>query len=181
MKKLLIIVDMQNDFITGSLANIDAQAIVDPICQYLTENKNNFEEVVLTRDTHKEDYLKTPEGKKLPVEHCIHGTPGWCVHDKIRDTLKTLNIPHAYIDKTTFGYKYWGSYGEGIQGYNGDVIEICGTCTDICVVSNALILKNEFPKKEIRILSNLCAGLTPELHQAALDVMKSCQCEITKG
>lgn len=176
-KKILIIVDMQNDFITGSLANKDAEAIVDPICKYLKKNKDKFSKVILTRDTHQTNYLETSEGKNLPIEHCIKGTNGWLLNDKIQNTLDTEKIDYLFIDKPTFGFKYW--YGQPELAYPEiKNIEICGTCTDICVVSNALILKTQFPEKEVKVLSKLCAGLTPELHEAALKIMQSCQCKI---
>lgn len=176
-KKILIIVDMQNDFITGSLANPDAEKIVDPICEYIKENKENLCEIILTRDTHRSNYLETQEGKNLPVEHCVNGTAGWCVHDKIQKTFRDLKLRYNYIDKNNFGFPYWRDLHE-LTGWEDADIEICGTCTDICVISNALIIKSQFPERKVRILSKLCAGLTPELHEAALKVMKSCQCEI---
>lgn len=169
--KVLIIVDMQNDFITGSLANADAQAIVGPICEYVKKFDGR---IICTQDTHDADYLKTPEGKKLPVEHCIRETAGWCIHDDIQKALRGKIV--RYIDKPTFGSLEWCK--DSLNWLNDCDIIICGTCTDICVVSNALILKAACPKANITVLSELCAGLTKEKHEAALEVMRSCQIEV---
>ena len=168
MKKTLIIIDMQNDFVYGSLANPAAEAIIPNIKKKIEKYQKNNDEIIFTRDTHNSDYLDTTEGKYLPVSHCIMGTSGWL-------TVDELNYPgYRHINKPTFGYKHWG--------YEFDTfdpeIEIVGTCTDICVISNALILKAEFPRAKIIVDASCCAGLTPEKHKAALEVMKSCQIEV---
>ncbi|MBR2029496.1 MAG: cysteine hydrolase [Clostridia bacterium] len=166
MKKVLIVIDMQNDFVTGALANKDALAIVESVAQMVA----NFDgDVIATRDTHGADYLNTTEGKFLPVEHCIAGSDGWQIVDKIKTEIDKRG--GIVIDKPTFGYKDWQ-----LDGY--DVAEIVGTCTDICVVSNALILKALYPDMQVVVHGSLCAGLTPQKHAHALDVMASCQCKV---
>lgn len=162
MKKTLIVVDMQNDFITGSLGTREAQNIVGNVKQKIEEYRARKDEIIFTRDTHQPDYLNTPEGKKLPVEHCIEGTFGW----NIADGLETAE--GVYIDKPTFGWIHWNDR-------TFEEIELVGLCTDICVVSNALILKATFPEVEITVDATCCAGVTPETHTAALETMKMCQ------
>lgn len=177
-KDYFIIVDMQNDFIDGSLANKDAKKIVPEIVrnlQYLNDAGYDPEttEIVFTRDTHSEDYLNTPEGKKLPVPHCIEGTHGWEINSEIANA-----VPVGYtvkcVDKPTFGYTGWDS----VISNDAETIIICGTCTDICVVSNALAIRALFPNALIFVAEKLCAGLTKKLHKSALDVMRSCQIEV---
>ena len=166
MKKTLIVVDMQNDFIDGSLGTKEAQAIVPNVRKKIQEYKDRGNRIIFTRDTHQTDYLSTPEGKKLPVEHCIQGTKGW----QIADGLVTEDC--QYIDKPTFGWIHWNE--ESLDGE----IELIGLCTDICVVSNALILKATFPEVNITVDADCCAGVTPETHKAALETMKMCQIDV---
>lgn len=165
MKKTLIVVDMQKDFIDGSLGTGEAQAIVGNVKKKIAEYSARGDEIIFTRDTHGEDYLDTPEGKKLPVKHCIRGTEGW-------EIAQGLEVPGCiYIDKPTFGYTGW-------REQNFEEIELVGLCTDICVVSNALILKAMFPDAEITVDAACCAGVTPKTHQAALETMKMCQIRV---
>lgn len=173
--KALVVIDMQNDFITGSLANSEAQKIVDPICNLIKSGQ--FDKIIFTRDTHDWDYLNTPEGKKLPVEHCIKNTAGWCIEDKL---LKTAGDTALYVDKKTFAYDKWGI---NFPAFNHEDVELTlvGTCTDICVVSNALVMKSVFPRAKISVIVNLCAGTTLENHRAAIDIMEACQVEIEIG
>lgn len=167
MKKALIVIDMQNDFIDGALQNADAQAITEKIAAYV----ENFDgEIFATRDTHAENYLSTPEGKSLPVPHCIRGTAGWEIAPVIAAALKKRNA--TVLDKPTFGYLHW----DVLNGI--DEAELVGTCTDICVVSNALILKAKFPALRVKVNGALCAGTSKENHDAALRVMTCCQVEI---
>ncbi|MBD5552433.1 MAG: cysteine hydrolase [Lachnospiraceae bacterium] len=162
MKKTLIVVDMQNDFIDGTLGTKEAQAIVENVKKKIAEYRKRGDEIIFTRDTHQENYLETPEGKKLPVEHCIYGTKGW-------EIAEGLEVPGCtYIDKPTFGWIHWNKR-------NFEEIELVGLCTDICVVSNALILKAMFPDVEITVDAGCCAGVTPQTHRAALETMKMCQ------
>lgn len=164
--KTLIVGDMQNDFIDGSLGTKEAQAIVQSVRKKIREYKDRGDEIIFTRDTHQSDYLETPEGRKLPVVHCIEGTKGW----QIADGLEVEGC--IYIDKPTFGWMHWNER-------TFQEIEMVGLCTDICVVSNALILKATFPSVEITVDASCCAGVTPQTHQAALETMKMCQILVT--
>lgn len=159
--KLLIVIDMQNDFVTGCLGTPEARAIVPKVKKKIEEWDG---ELLFTRDTHNEDYLNTPEGKKLPIPHCIENTDGW----KIVDGLEQPNC--SYINKDTFGWNHWRMHGNHLEE-----IHICGVCSDICVVTNALILKTMYPDTEIIVDASCCAGTTPQAHRAAMEVMKSCQ------
>ncbi len=165
----LIVIDMQNDFVTGSLANKDAEGIIPFIKEKIDEFQKNGAQVIFTRDTHNQNYLSTNEGKHLPVEHCIKGTKGWEIVPELNSTPNAI-----VIDKVHFGYPtgLWNHYIEP-----GDHVFMVGTCTDICVVSNALAIKG-IEGVEVTIYANGCAGLTKEKHMCALNVMESCQCEI---
>lgn len=165
MKKTLIVVDMQNDFIDGSLGTKEAEAIVDNVRRKIAEYQAMGGEIIFTRDTHQPDYLTTNEGRHLPVEHCIIGTEGW----RIADGLEVDGA--IYIDKPSFGYTNW-------KDYDLEEVELVGLCTDICVVSNALIIKAFYPEIKVSVDSSCCAGVTPETHDAALTTMRQCQVEI---
>lgn len=178
--KCVIVVDMQNDFITGPLGTPEAIVAKDNIEKYLkTLTRNDF--VIFTRDTHFDDYLERREGRKLPVPHCIENTNGWQIDTELEKVALDMALRGRIIDKTTFG-----SIDNLIHAIDPrfhesfDEIIICGVCTDICVVSNALILKAAFPEAEISVLANCCAGITPEKHEAALSVMESCQINIVR-
>lgn len=165
MKKTLIVVDMQNDFIDGSLGTPEAQGIVENVRQKIKTYQENGGEIIFTRDTHTEDYLNTNEGKHLPVEHCIFGTDGW----QIADGLEVPNV--KYVDKPSFGFMKWDEY-------DLEEVELVGLCTDICVVSNALIIKAAYPEISVTVDASCCAGVTPETHKAALETMKMCQVNV---
>lgn len=165
MKKTLIVIDMQNDFIDMALGTKEAVAIVPKVKEKIQEYVKNGDEIVFTRDTHGENYLQTPEGKKLPVEHCIKGTKGWQIAEGLY--IEGCKI----IDKPNFGWPHWNE--EHLED-----VEIIGLCTDICVVSNALIIKATFPDVNVKVDSNCCAGVTVETHEAALKTMAMCQIEI---
>jgi nicotinamidase-related amidase len=167
MKKTLIVIDMQKDFIDGSLGTKEAQTIVPNVKKKIEEHKARGDEIIFTRDTHDEDYLNTNEGKHLPVEHCIEGTEGW----KIHPDLDIKDCEH--IDKPNFGWPFWAFDSRDLED-----IEIVGLCTDICVVSNALILKANYPWANITVDASCCAGVTPESHKAALTTMKMCQINV---
>lgn len=168
MKKTLIVVDMQNDFIDGTLGTKEAQAIVDRVRAKIEQYRLAGDRVIFTRDTHGEDYLDTPEGKKLPVKHCIRGTYGWQIE-------KSLNAEGCtIIDKPTFGWTSWDEW-------DFEEVELVGLCTDICVVSNALLLKALFPEIAISVDASCCAGVTPQSHEAALTTMKMCQIDVIGG
>ncbi len=170
MKKLLIVVDMQNDFLTGSLANADAVAVI----QNVREEIMSADSIIFTRDTHKiENYLSTQEGKNLPVVHCVRGSTGWNVETSLLDAAAGKDF--SFVDKPTFGWNGWAEYCKGLDA---DEVEFVGTCTDICVVSNALAFKAAFPEVKVSCRADCCAGLTRDKHNAALEVMRSCQVEV---
>lgn len=165
MKKTLLVIDMQKDFIDGALGTKEAVAIVDNVKEKIAKYQAAGDEIIFTRDTHQPNYLQTNEGKHLPVEHCIEGTDGW-------EIPEVLQVPGAiYIDKPSFGYMKWDEY-------HLEEVEIVGLCTDICVVSNALIIKATYPEIKVTVDSNCCAGVTPKSHEAALTTMKMCQVEV---
>ena len=194
MRKILIVVDMQNDFVTGSLGTPEAQAIVPRVVEKVRECKENGYDIFFTQDTHEEDYLETLEGRYLPVEHCIEDTDGWNIISELNDFVPD-RFDDFLIEKYTFGFDNWSNWlwdivvdtdYDGLEEnlLNDDEderwgknlkFEIIGLCTDICVISNALILRAQFPNSEIIVHADCCAGTTPEKHAAALEVMKSCQ------
>ena len=170
MKRTLIVVDMQNDFIDGALGTKEAQAIVPNVKKKIEEYKARGDNIIFTRDTHDTNYLESNEGKHLPVEHCINGTYGWIIADAV-------SYPeYKHINKRTFGYTLWNYECDAFEEFED--IELVGLCTDICVVSNALILKAQFPNANITVDASCCAGVTPETHQAALNTMKMCQINV---
>jgi len=165
MRKTLIVIDMQNDFITGPLGTEEARAIVPNVQKKIDEYSERHDLIIFTRDTHRPNYLNTHEGKYLPVEHCIEGTDGWQIYEG-------LEVPGAiYINKPNFGYTGWADF-------QLEEVEMVGLCTDICVVSNALILKAVFPEIKVSVDASCCAGVTPESHEAALTTMRMCQVEV---
>jgi len=168
MKKTLIVVDMQNDFISMALGTPEAVAIVPAVKEKIQNYVNQGYRVIYTRDTHEADYLQTPEGKKLPVEHCIRGTEGWQI-------AEGLYVPGCrIIDKPNFGWPHWDE--ETLED-----VELVGLCTDICVVSNALIIKAMHPDARVTVDARCCAGVTPESHKAALQTMQMCQIDVIGG
>ena len=175
MKKLLIVVDMQNDFITGALGSAEAQAIVERTAAHILARKAEGYTLIATLDTHGEDYMATPEGAKLPVPHCIKGTEGWHINPDVAAALGDCLL----VEKPTFGsIELPGIVADIIVGDPDVTIELLGVCTDICVVSNALLLKTNFPGAAMQVKADCCAGVTPEKHLTALDVMASCQIDI---
>ena len=169
MKKLLIVVDMQNDFVDGSLGTKEAEGIVAHVKAKVEQYQEQGDTVIFTRDTHTEAYLDTQEGKKLPVVHCVKGTKGWEIIDCLQSYVQTV------FDKPTFGSVQL-AHVVARGGY--EQIELVGLCTDICVVSNALLLKAALPEIQICVDSECCAGVTPASHEAALTTMKMCQIEV---
>lgn len=165
MKKTLIVVDMQNDFIDMALGTKEAVAIVPNVKAKIEAYLAAGDEIIYTRDTHAENYLETPEGKKLPVPHCVRGTKGW----EIAEGLYAEGC--RIIDKPNFGWPRW-------DRENLEQVELVGLCTDICVVSNALIIKAMFPDAEVSVDPRCCAGVTPQTHEAALATMKMCQIQV---
>ena len=169
MRKILVVVDMQNDFIDGALGTPEAVAIVENVKARIREY--DPADVFVTMDTHKPDYLETQEGRNLPVEHCIKGTKGWQIRSDIAELLPDL---HVY-EKPTFGSVALAKDMAEIAANEEIEIEVLGLCTDICVVSNALMLKAHMPEVKISVDPSCCAGVTPESHEAALKTMQMCQ------
>lgn len=174
MEKILIVVDMQNDFVTGSLGSKEARAIVGNIKEKLNEYISKNRRIIFTRDTHTENYLETFEGKNLPIEHCILGTEGWKIIPEFGEYYRYYPGCEC-INKNTFGYEGWKQLFGSLEKYE---IEIVGVCTDICVISNALTLRMLYPDYKITVDASCCAGVTKEKHNAALEVMKSCQINV---
>ena len=173
MKKLLVVIDMQNDFIDGALGTKEAEAIVDRVVEKIKEYPKDC--IYVTRDTHGTNYLETQEGKLLPVVHCVEGTRGWEIQEKVAKELSGAVV----VNKDTFGSQALADmlYFETI-GQDEVEIELVGLCTDICVVSNAILLKTRMPEVKVIIDASCCAGVTPESHAAALTTMQMCQCVI---
>lgn len=177
MRNILIVVDMQKDFVTGALASKDAQAILPKVKEKIEAYDRAGKEIIFTRDTHGEDYMQTNEGKHLPVPHCIKGTDGWQICAELTDGITS---EYKTVDKPTFGFLGWKEVlaSETADGSDLD-IEMIGVCTDICVVSNALILKALYSEATVRVDAGCCAGVTPEAHAAALVTMRACQVDVT--
>ncbi len=178
MQKILVVVDMQNDFIDGALGTKEAQAIVENVVRKIESYRQDGSLVFATRDTHGENYMETSEGKHLPVPHCIKGTEGWEIRPEIAGALASAGA--EIIDKPTFGSEVLAQkLSELAAGRPEDLdIELVGLCTDICVVSNALLLKAKMPEAVIRVDASCAAGVTPESHEAALLTMRMCQVEV---
>ena len=174
MKKVLIVIDMQNDFVDGSLGTKEAQGIVENVVEKIRQYQGK--KVFATRDTHGENYKSTSEGKHLPVPHCIKGTQGWEIRPEVFDALKEVNA--EIIDKPFFGSLVLVDRLAEMAIQEELEIELVGLCTDICVVSNALLLKARLPEAVIRVDASCCAGVTPESHEAAIVTMKMCQVDI---
>ena len=172
MRKILLVIDMQNDFVDGALGTPEAAAIVDRAAAEIAVYPAG--DVIATRDTHETDYLETQEGRNLPVPHCIRGTPGWELHPKIAAALKGAVL----VDKPAFGSVKLAEMLAELARLDDLDITLLGLCTDICVISNALLIKAFLPETPVRVLADCCAGVTPESHRAALDTMRMCQIQI---
>lgn len=183
MKNFLVIVDMQNDFITGCLGNDETKGIVPNVCNLINnfkaENSNNGF-IFYTMDTHNDDYLSTMEGKKLPVKHCIYGTDGWELNKDVNEAIRGIG---TIVKKETFGAKDLPIKIQKLlddmapSKYEGE-ITLCGVCTDICVISNAMLLKAYFPNAKIKVKASCCAGVSVDSHNRALEAMKTCHINI---
>lgn len=174
MRKILIVVDMQNDFVYDILGTPEARDIVPAAAEKVKKYMDMEEGIVIfTRDTHFPDYMNTREGKYLPVSHCLQGSDGWQIIPELRSCADGA---HKILDKRSFGYDGWKDVLDAIGEIES--IELIGVCTDICVVSNALILKALRPETSMSVDSSCCAGVTPEKHRAALEVMRSCQIDV---
>ena len=174
MKKILVVIDMQNDFIDGALGTKEAVAIVPKAAEKISLYPGDC--VIATRDTHQPNYPETSEGRHLPVVHCIEGTKGW----EIREELQKLLTDAVLLNKPSFGSLELPETVKRLAGDEEFELELIGLCTDICVVSNALLLKAAFPEVPIRVDAACCAGVTPDSHRAALQTMRMCQIEIAE-
>ena len=170
MKKFLIVVDMQKDFVDGALGTKEAVAIVPNVVKKIEDFDG---EIFATLDTHFDNYMETSEGKNLPVPHCIKNTDGWLLDKEVKAALDKKGF--TAVEKNTFGSTDLPALIKDRAGEEELSIELIGLCTDICVVSNALILKANFPEADIKIDPECCAGVTPEAHIAAIKTMASCQ------
>lgn len=166
--KLLVVVDMQTDFVDGALGTPEAVAIVENVVRKVKEEKEAGSDIIFTMDTHETNYLETMEGKNLPVEHCIRGTDGWMLIPQLRPLTDGARI----IEKPTFGST---KLAHAVAAGNYDEIELIGLCTDICVISNVLLVKATVPETPICVDASCCAGVAPQSHLNALEAMKMCQ------
>mgnify|MGYP003305073420 FL=1 len=173
MKHLLVVVDIQKDFVDGALGTAEAVAIVENAAKKIREFDG---EIFVTYDTHFENYMETAEGAKLPVPHCIKGTEGWELNADIADAL--ADKKYTAVEKITFGSTELPELVKKAVGDEDFDITLIGLCTDICVVSNALILKATFPEINIKVDASCCAGVTPQTHKAALETMRMCQIDV---
>ncbi len=168
-KEILVVIDMQNDFITGALGSDDAERIIENVVETVKTHKGPL---YFTKDTHEKNYLETQEGKNLPVEHCIRNTEGW----EICPALQEFTRKAVVIDKPTFGsMELAEKIKEAAAKSEIESVKLIGLCTDICVISNAMILKAALPEIPIKVIENCCAGVTVESHKNALEAMKACQ------
>ena len=173
MKKILIVVDMQKDFVDGALGSPEAQAIVGNVVNKIDKFDGD---IIATYDTHPENYMETQEGKNLPVPHCIKGTDGWKLDSRVQSALDKRE--YKTIEKPTFGSTELVEYIKANYNPQEIEIELIGLCTDICVVSNALLMKASFLETKVSVDASCCAGVTPDSHNAALTTMKMCQVNV---
>lgn len=173
MKKVLIVVDMQKDFVDGALGSKEAVAIVDKVVKKI---ENFGGDIIVTYDTHHENYMETQEGANLPVPHCIRGTEGWKLDERVQAAVDKRK--YTAIEKPTFGSTELPEYIKATYNPADIEIQLIGLCTDICVVSNALLMKANFLETKVSVDAECCAGVTPESHNAALITMKMCQVDV---
>lgn len=173
MKKILVVVDMQKDFVDGALGSKEAVGIVDNVVNKINSFEGN---IFVTYDTHFENYMETSEGKNLPVPHCIKGTEGWKLNDKVAAALEGRE--YTEVEKITFGSVNLPALIKEAVKEEEFSVELIGLCTDICVVSNALLLKANYPEAKITVDASCCAGVTPQTHEAALATMRCCQIQV---
>lgn len=169
MKKLLVVVDMQKDFVTGCLGTKEACEITDNVAEYV---KNFDGDVVFTMDTHGENYMETQEGNKLPVPHCLKGSDGWEIVPELKAYVNKV------FEKPTFGSKELADF---VSGNEYESITLIGVCTGICVLSNAILIKAFAPEVPVRVIAGLCACVTPDTHETALRAMETCQIEVVRS
>lgn len=180
MKKLLLVIDMQNDFITGVLGNEGCKRVVPNVIKRMERAKAEGWKILCTKDTHEENYLNTGEGQRLPVPHCIRGTLGAELIPEILELEEKWKEDDVFMEINPVEKSAFGSteLSRKLESYDFDEIEIIGVCTDICVISNAMILRSDYPDIRLTVNSSCCSGVTYESHQRALGAMKSCQVEI---
>ena len=172
MRDILLVIDMQTDFVDGALGSAEAVAIIPNVLREIAKfDKSN---IIATRDTHPESYMQTREGKHLPVPHCIKGTDGWQIHPAIAPAIDGCLV----IDKPTFGSTALCEHIVKIAKDEEISVTLVGLCTDICVVSNAMLIKAALPEIEVTVVADACAGVTPDTHTAALTTMKMCQINV---
>ena len=178
MSKILVIVDMQKDFLTGALGNADCESKVTEVIDVV--NSGEYDSVILTRDTHQNNYMETQEGRKLPVPHCIEGSDGWLVDSSI---VAAVNAKFAadkicYLDKPSFGCIGIKDILDKLGAAAASEISFVGVCTGICVISNVLITKAAFPEVKVSVIERACACVTPDSHKTAIEAMKTCQVDV---
>ena len=182
--RYLVVVDMQKDFVDGALGTKEAQAIVPAVVEHITAAKAAGDAIFVTLDTHGPDYLQTQEGRHLPVEHCIEGTPGWQLDADVAAALQGAD-PEKLVTlrKPTFGAVHLPDAMQTMMDLYGvpEAIKFVGLCTGICVISNVLLTKAAFPEVPVTVDAAACACVTPESHRTALDAMQLCQVEIVNG
>lgn len=174
--KALLVIDMQVDFVTGALANEEAQKIIGSIREKIETYRKAGYPVFFTRDTHGENYMETQEGRLLPVPHCIKGSEGWQIVEELRDCAGEEDV----LDKPAFGCLELPNWLQDKLGQAPNEIELIGVCTDICVISNAMILKAAFPETTVKVDGSCCAGVSPQSHETALSAMKACQVVVSQ-
>ena len=180
MKHILVVVDMQTDFVDGALGTPEAVAILPAVADKIRAYAADPDGAILvTYDTHTEAYMETSEGKHLPVPHCIKGTAGWALHPAVEEALK--GVIYTPVEKLTFGSIDLPHLVAEIAAGEDFAVELIGLCTDICVVSNTLLLKAHYPEAAISVDASCCAGVTPATHEAALTTMAMCQIEIRRS
>lgn len=172
MRKLLLVIDMQTDFVDGALGSAEALAIIPSVLREIA--KYDKKDIIATRDTHPAEYMETREGRHLPVPHCIKGTRGWELHPAVATALEGCLV----IDKPTFGSTELCEHIVELAKADDVEVTLVGLCTDICVVSNAMLIKAALPEIEVSVVAAACAGVTPDTHAAALTTMKMCQINI---
>ncbi|MBR5761083.1 MAG: cysteine hydrolase [Lachnospiraceae bacterium] len=175
MKKALVVVDMQVDFTTGALENAEAVKVIPSIVKKVNDAFEAGEDVFFTRDTHADNYMATEEGKNLPIPHCIKGTAGWEIVPELKALSEKPGV--TIVDKPVFGSVSLGELLKERASY--DEVELVGVCTDICVISNAMIVRAFLPDTHVKVDASCCAGVTVESHKNALEAMKVCQVEVT--
>lgn len=181
--KILVVIDMQNDFITGVLGNDECRAVVPKVLERMERARREGWKIICTQDVHGEDYLTTGEGKRLPVKHCIRGSRGAALIDEIERMQKEWAGEQVFLAESPFEKNAFGStkLSEMLGKYEPEEIELIGVCTDICVISNAMIMRSDYPNIEVSVDASCCAGVTVQSHDNALASMTGCQITVKQG